>query len=444
MKKMISLLFILSLYCSCSIENALARSSEKQLEYIAVTYNNVVYEGVVSHSEMTAQIDLPWNTYLSNLELIIRVSPKATYKLENNTQFSQPQMLTITAEDDSQQRYKLTLTNAQKVQLDHPYIEIEGCIHVSRTPEKIKMQRFNATCLADPRINYMGNGQTQSGVVIRFTTDSKQVKLKFTEIPGARWGRDYGVWADGQWYNNFTSHTFTLTKPDDRDSVTWEVTPSLMNAVDLTSIEIENGSSLKPSPAKQKPVYFAIGNSITQGVGQGNAGYKAYPFLLGQKLGYESYNLGVGGSKVSWKVATQLENQPADLITLLWGFNDWYFEPITAAHYKDLMLALIEKIRLYQPHTPLLCISLIGTEYEKPAEQCPIDDFRQAVKEIVEERKAAGDDRIYLLDGAGVNVELMDKVHPSVAGAADLADILHRFLAANQILTNEKKSNLTK
>jgi len=277
----------------------------------------------------------------------------------------------------------------------------------------------------------MQNGQTQSGVIVRFRTNSNFVKVKFTETAGARWGTDYGVWADGVWFNSYINHNFTLQKPAWKDSVTWEISPSLMNAVNLTSIEIENGKELFATQLPTQPQYFAIGNSITQGVGQGNAGYLSYPFLFSRKMGFETYNLAVGGSKVSWKVATELENRKADLITVLWGYNDWYFVGETASSYRTMMLVLLNKIREYQPNTPLVCISLIGTENPTPSSGVKIEDYQSVVAQLVQERKTAGDKNIYLLDGATINVELMDKVHPSAKGAADLAVIVENFVKAN-------------
>lgn len=424
------LLFGLMLFSSCKSSDVLL-SGEKKLYSFTLEYNKILYNGEIDDENKTVNVKLPWNTYLADLKCKVQVSPKATYSITDSTDFSKPQVLTITAEDKSIVDYNISVTNAQRVNLTDERIEIEGCLHVNRDKDNISMSRFNVTNLAEPRINYMQNGQTQTGVIIRFTTNSNYVKLRFTEIPGARWGTEYGVWADEVWHNKYTSHGFTLQKPIGRDVVTWEITPSLMNAVKLTSIEIENVKELLSTNLPAKPQYFAIGNSITQGVGQGNAGYLSYPFVFGRKMGYETYNLGVGGSKVSWKVASELQNQRADLITVLWGYNDWYFVGESAENYRTYLLELINKIREFQPNTPLICISLIGTENPTPSSGVRIEAYRDVVKQLVNNRISSGDKNIYYLDGSNINIELMDKVHPSVKGASDFAVILENFVKVN-------------
>jgi len=423
----LSFILCLSLVPGCKSAE-MAMSGEKKLLGLTMSYNTVNYQGKINNDAQTVTVDLPWNTYLANLKCEAEVSPKATFTLSDSVDFTLPQILTVMAEDKTKAEYKINVTNAQALNLNDEKIEVLGCSHVTRDSKKIVMLRFNQLNLDEPRINYMLNGQTQSGVILRFTTNSRFVRLKFAETKGARWGTDYGVWADGVWHNQYINHNFTLQKPAGKDFVSWEISPSLMNAVDLVGIDIENGTEITQNTLPKQAQYFAIGNSITQGVGQGNAGYKSYPFLFGKKMGYETFNLGVGGSKVSWKVATELENKQVDMISVLWGYNDWYFVGETAASYRNMMQALLLKIREYQPNTPLVCISLIGTENPTPFTGVNIYEYRSVLAQLVAERIAAGDKNIYLLDGSTVNVELMDKVHPSVKGAADLAIILEDFV----------------
>lgn len=424
-------LFLVSLLIMSCKSQEIKLSGEKTLLLFTLESNTRIFEGEINDTDKTVTVGLPWNTYLADLKCLAVVSPKATYSLTDSSDFSKPQILTVTAEDKTSIDYNVVVTNSRQLDLRDERIGVLGCLHVNRTENSISMSRFNATNLAEPRINYMQNGQTQTGVIVKFSSNSNYIKLKFAEVQGARWGTEYGVWADGVWYNKYTSHNFTLQKPAGKDSVTWEITPSLMNAVSLAGIEIENGKELLSSHSEIMPQYFAIGNSITQGVGQGNAGYLSYPFLFGRKMGYETYNLGVGGSKVSWKVATELQNRKADLITVLWGYNDWYFVGETAANYRSSITELINKIREFQPNTPLVCISLIGTGNPVPSSGVRIEEYRDVMSELVRNRNASGDKNIYLLDGSNVNVELMDKVHPSVKGAADFAIILENFIKSN-------------
>ncbi len=428
MKQKYSILLLsLILLISCK-SNSIFFSGEKQLLSFEVEYNLQKYKGEIDEENKIVNVKLPWNTYLEDFKSNAEVSAKATYTISDSVNFSQPQVLTVIAEDKSSVQYNVIVSNVQKLALNDLKIEVLGCLHIKRDSNHVFMSRFNDTNLSEPRVNYMQNGQTQSGVIIRFSTNSNYIRVKFTEIAGAHWGNDYGVWEDGKWVNSFVNHNFTFQKSLNKDFATWEISPSLMNAVNLSSIEIENGKQLIATELPIQKQYFAIGNSITQGVGQGNAGYLSYPFLFGRKLNYETYNLGVGGSKVSWKVATELENRKVDLITVLWGYNDWYFVGETASNYRNNMLALINKIREFQPNTSLVCISLIGTENPTPTSGVKIEEYRKVMEQLVDERKALGDKNIFLLDGSNIKLELMDKVHPSVRGSADLANILEDFI----------------
>lgn len=433
MKQKFGLLLIsLIILISCK-SNGIVFSGEKKLLSFEVEYNAKKYKAEIDETTKIVNVKLPWNTYLAGLKSKAEVSKNASYTITDSVNFSQPQVLTVIAEDKSTVQYNVRVSNVQKLALNDSKIEVLGCLHTKRDSNQVFMSRFNDLNLAEPRINYMQNGQTQTGVIIRFTTNSNYIKLNFTETSGARWGTEYGVWANGVWQNMYTSHNFTIQKPVGKEIVTWEITPSLMNAVYLSSIEIENGVTISENPQVKQLRYFAIGNSITQGVGQGNAGYKSYPFLFGRDMGYETFNLGVGGSKVCWKVATELQNQQADLITVLWGYNDWYFVGDNADVYRENMKQLLAKIREFQPNAPLVCISLIGTENPTPTSGVSIQQYRDVVTQLVNEYKNSGDKNIYLLDGATVNVELMDKVHPSVKGATDFAVILENFVKINMI-----------
>lgn len=427
------MLLFLGVCSSCDITRAIA-SGSNTLGSLLVIKDGVSYAGIVNEDSKEIVVLLPWGIEPEGFTVDVRVPDKATYKLEEPDYFYVPQKLTVTAQDGSINVYTLRILNKQSVDLTDSRITFLGCRHIKRTADQIFMSRLGDESLSDTRLNYMSNGNTQSGVIIRFATSSQKVRLLFKEIEGPHWGKDYGVWANGKFYGSIASHDLLLTNPNDTLPTVWEVSPSLMNAVSLVKMELSAGSHLEIIKESSKPVYFAIGNSITQGVGQGNAGYKSYPFLLGKSMEFEVVNLAVGGSKLSPAVAKELKDEQANLITVLWGFNDWAYEGIPPEQFFLKYKELVEQIRLYQPSTPLLCVGFINTEYQTPANQQPIDVFRWELSKLVMDCKSRGDANIEYFDASGIAVELMDGVHPSVTGASQLAAGIEAFIKQNQVI----------
>jgi len=131
-------------------------------------------------------------------------------------------------------------------------------------------------------------------------------------------------------------------------SGTWTCVLPSFKAQYFENIELEDGYTLESVDSNNKPIYVAIGNSITQGVGQtANATPFTYAWQVAEALGYELYNFAVGGSKVNTQVLDNFEGLNPSLVTVLWGYNDVYYSKLdlssTLDKYDTLMTELVER-----------------------------------------------------------------------------------------------------
>lgn len=423
------LAFIIITFGNTACTSASTPTPSCKLTAVYAVLDGVRYDAVIHHEALTVDLNLPWSAPLEGFSIQVETTGASSWQLQERDYYYFPQNLTIYPNAGGDKLcYLLRVKNRHSLPLTDPRLQVLSCLHFVKEPNRLQLHRFNEASLADTRLNYMNNGYSPTGVLLRFATKSSKVRVTFKEIEGPHWGKEYGVWLDGVFHQKIASHILELTNPNPQQTAIWEITPSLMNAVELVGIELEAGTDIEELPNVSMPKYFAIGNSITQGVGQGNAGYKAYPFLLGKMLGYETFNLGIGGSKLSSTVANELKGVTANLITILWGFNDWCFESISLSDYVTRYRDLIHKIRINQPYAPLVCIGFINTDQPTPTGQRPINEFRQQLQLLIEEFRAANDENIYYFDASTVDIELMDGVHPSEQGAATLAQSLNQFI----------------
>src|SRR5690606_27446736 len=100
--------------------------------------------------------------------------------------------------------------------------------------------------------------------------------------------------------------SFTLENPTPGEASVFKIIlPSWANPI-FQGLELDDGASLLPLEDMERPVYIALGDSITHGTGQGSASYDSYPYILSEKLDYSFYNLAIGGSQISFPIAESL------------------------------------------------------------------------------------------------------------------------------------------
>ncbi|MBI9062004.1 MAG: SGNH/GDSL hydrolase family protein [Marinilabiliaceae bacterium] len=335
-------------------------------------------------------------------------------------------------------------TEAKKVQLNNPNIHVKGANYVFPSADKLHYCRFSEATLTAPLAEKLFNSNkaiTNSGIKIQFKTASRVVKLTFTPQDGDNRGSEFAVLQNGEMTGTYdfkgnagkTDMLLEITNAHAGQATLFEVVlPSWAN-VAVTQMNIDAHSELKPITPQNKPIYLALGNSITHGVGQGSASYLTYPYLLAEKLGLDYYNLAVGGAKISQPIAAQTAEMPqADIITLLIGYNDLFFNDKTVEQYTSSYRDYLTEIRKNQPKATIFCISLTHTRstYNPETGVVP-DDYRLALKTLVEEFQSNCDHNLVFVAGDAITSEEnlrqdkpADKVHMGIEGAALFADEL--------------------
>lgn len=107
----------------------------------------------------------------------------------------------------------------------------------------------------------------------------------------------------------------------------WKITLPTFSTIEFINLELLTGYTVEPIADLNKPVYIAIGNSITHGQGISiNSTALSYPFLVADSLNYELYNWAIGGSKVYDGILDNLSTDISpDLVSILWGYNDVHY-----------------------------------------------------------------------------------------------------------------------
>ncbi len=342
-------------------------------------------------------------------------------------------VLLFTSCDKKQNR----VATYRNVDIKDTKIKVKGANYVDRSGEHLCWSRFSEEVLSMPSTQSMFNAdkaRTNSGVRMQFKTKSDRVKLVFLPQLGDNRGAAFAINQNGQ-----PTQTFEFNAQESSQQMTIEVVnqhpglstyfevvmPSWAN-VALNSMELWGTSELEELADDSKPVYLAIGNSITHGVGQGSATYLTYPYLVAKSLGYDYYNLAVGGAKVSQAIADMTDELPkADLITILIGYNDLIFSGKPMAEYITAYESYLRSIRNNHPYAKIYCITLTYTKAEK-SEKTGItpDQYRLALRNFIYHEQSKGDKRLFLIEGDEISsVENLrddnpnDKVHFSIKGA---------------------------
>jgi lysophospholipase L1-like esterase len=329
-----------------------------------------------------------------------------------------------------------------RISLDDPNIHYQGIHHLSVQPDLVRFSRFGPALLEldKPRLGFNPlKARNTTGGVISFRTASRIVRLQFRATPGLDRGSEFGVYIDGQFVESRRFKPkqqlmeLEISHDSSGKSVLWELTlPSFANP-ELIGFELEQGAELQAFGHAEKNVFVALGDSITHGTGQGSATHLTWPHLLSRKLDYTLYNLAVGGSGVSVTAGQTLSGfSRIDLITILFGYNDWNGEGDSAEAFQQQYRELLEAIRAAHPETPVFCITPLFTRRDVSKQSgLPILEFRDVIRQLVAELDDT-DPNIHLISGDEISseanlrtVETGDVVHLSVKGAALLAETLY-------------------
>jgi lysophospholipase L1-like esterase len=331
--------------------------------------------------------------------------------------------------------------NSVNLPLDSSLIYIKGANYVKRSPAEIIPCRFSDHVLNSnrSRLNFNpANAKWTSGIKMIFATAAKNITVKMNLMPFKRKASvTFRIYRDGKLLKDFYFVKLNEVNPiaiklasSDNKLHRYRIDFPTTTTLAVTGLKIDKGAVLQTIKFPNKPVYIAMGDSVTHGsVGLDGLAAKTYPALLADKLGYNLYNLGIGGSKVSVPAGEMLKDwSKVDLITLLIGFNDYSWGGVNIKDYRASYIKLIEAIRKNHPNVPLFCITLTYTRLNKSKKTgIAADEYRQTVHDVVQVFQQRGDNKIFLLYGDELTDAtcLHDSVHLNVKGNKILADKLY-------------------
>ncbi|MGE5363301.1 MAG: SGNH/GDSL hydrolase family protein [Bacteroidota bacterium] len=323
------------------------------------------------------------------------------------------------------------------IPLNHPGISYDGIWFARVSAERVVLNRHTEDVLINPGSGISAGSKpyayTQSGVRIRFRTSSPTVRVSFEENPaGGRVGlkNGFAVYAAGRRIAVHDSLSFIIASPEKNISIEYEVLLPSMHSVDFTGMSLDDGYDLDPVLPLNKPVYAAIGNSITHGNGQQSASYLTFPYILSQLMGWDLHNLAVGGAHTGWSVAQLLKNRRVDYITVEFGFNDWMWDTKSLEEKAATYNKLLDTLRAYLKTASIFCITPPTTTYTvaKLAVPFTLEQYREMVRNTVEQRRKNGDMHLYVINGDAItdSTMLKDGVHLNIEGADKFAHSLRR------------------
>jgi len=325
---------------------------------------------------------------------------------------------------------------------DDAAITITGAFFLEKSPQRVVMNRFTEEVLNnDSTFMNPEKARTQAGVCIFLRTNSRKITFHFERRDSSLHRYSLlGVFRNGKLFKKVAvtadnaPDSVAVVNPDPGGELSeWEVVLPGFYGLNFTGITVDKGSRYEKT-APPRTVYVAIGNSITHGTGQA-ASYQSYPYILARKKKWTLYNLAVGGSRTSWPVATLLKGKKVDVITVLWGYNDWN-AGFTKEQERTYYRRLVEELLKAQPEAKIYCITPTFTYRTKPKSgELSLDDLRAVQTEVVGAFRKKGFDNLRLIRGESITDSTYlkpkgsrDVVHFTVEGAAKFAGQLERLV----------------
>ena len=328
----------------------------------------------------------------------------------------------------------ITVWGEQRISPDHKNIVIEGVLFPEYEVNKVILNRHSDQLWNNENVFIARqNARTQSGARIIFKTDSKTVTPLFSDREDAQLRNItnfYGIYRNGEFMGAVNGMDLTLTSSG--DVTEWEIALPIFYGVDFGGIVLDDHAKMYEVKRSKRPVYVAIGNSITHGAGQARCGSEgSYPYVLAQAKGYDLYNLAVGGSQITPVIAEELKGIKVDVMTILWGFNDWNATRGNIEEITKRYSLLLTELRKYQPDAKIYCILPSTARNENGNDsKPPLSAVRDAERQLVESFQKKGDQKLFIIDGSKISSvdELEGNVHFTNVGALHFGEALAKLI----------------
>jgi lysophospholipase L1-like esterase len=358
-------------------------------------------------------------------------------------QISQTPNVDVSVQDKTSDRS--TQKTARTIPADGPEIEYAGYVHkeflLQPGNPRILLARF------DRILDMPGKGYRwdNPGVSIRFRTNATEIEatLYYNELHQSKTARDsVGVYSvDGVFKPgwSFRTRQMEVTRQPETISVSfsnggvagfhdYELFLPYGDSVDFAGLSVNQEARFEQSKPQPSLRYIAYGDSITHGFAA-TAIDRTYPFLVGKKKGWETFNLGLAGrsSLPALSDAKSIVSLKPDVVTVLMGGNDWQ-GGVTLQQYRTDMENLVAGIRAAQPRTPIFLLTplWVSPSWNPAGRVADLESYRQVVRDIA---VARNDPNLHVIEGPDLidhNPSFFDQIatHPNDAGFAMMAERL--------------------
>jgi len=228
--------------------------------------------------------------------------------------------------------------------------------------------------------------------------------------------------------------------------------------LEIRSVSIDQGASLKAPRQTDKPLWIHYGSSISH-CAEADSPTGTWPSVAARlgKMNLRSFGFG-GNCHLDPFVARTIRDQPADLISMKVGINIVNMDSMRERVFSPLLHGFLDTIRESKPDTPILVISPIFCPsaesnpgptgpgpngkvatipgHEEIREGCmSLSRLRELIESVVEIRQKEGDRHLDYLNGLvlfgpGDAADLPDDLHPNSAGYRRIGERFHKAIFA--------------
>ncbi len=339
---------------------------------------------------------------------------------------------------------------------DHVRIDYDGVLYPKHTPDYVQLNRFSDEILAAADGFNADRAIVPSCVVIRFTTASPTITAHFQTLETAKALKmpQYAVYRNGttdisdyeefKFTGDVTNPVFTITSETPGTNVMYEILLPSMNATAFEGLVLESGYDLVTNAPYERPVFVAIGDSITMNAGFQSMSYETYTWKFGRSRGMEVYNIAVGGAVTAPDWGAMFSTLNPEFVTVLFGINDWNTANDLSI-YRGKYMELLDNVRTDHSNTPIFCITLVAVNDKvNPigGDGVTVDAYRSEIIDMVNELRVAGDSNIYLIEGHAFTEsdDLLDSFHFDRPGTSKFATNLNA--AINNILISSNYTEM--
>lgn len=193
-------------------------------------------------------------------------------------------------------------------------------------------------------------------------------------------------------------------------------------SVDLIGFSLPDNACIGTASPKHGYRWLACGDSITHGF-HASTPLHTYPAVLAAAKGWEALNAGVGGRCIEADDGAILAGIPADLVTILLGYNDYNHQrdpALSAANLTQMLRALRSG---GTPFRPIFVITPLWSSIAGPGVKGhSLADYRRAIAIATE---SLADPATWTIDGEALIDHrpacFRDGIHPNDTGFAALA-----------------------